>query len=1363
MVLLELERIQKEKGDMEEKKSDQIRLARDLEGKILKSEDLTQSLNKNLQEDIQYERELNEKYRGEIKKYEVQKSRLMLNVQEQDEIAREVNAQNDASNLQLHREDINLDDMQREYDRNMLQLKDLVEKAEHLRDCETELRGDVHSLHGELQTMHDERNDLIFRMNDLTTKYEIYVATMTREREDMSQANKHQIKLLTLKIFSANFTKFILKRKKYGFLEIRDFANLDNLTEKRTRKLVFIFQKFTDFRARSFMNKWKNTAMDFMHESGVKENLSTQFASGKVKRRAFQEILANYQDNRNKKTDVKDGLNILGRTTKNAQKKVVFEHFRDLNEKTSHAKNKTQKVSQILLNRYQRILNLALSKWAEECRKLRERIKLEYIADDMTRTKFLQNMFLAFKDAIRQTKADKYVMKFRIFKAWEYAQVKQRLFNKAVLIGLHKEEQIQEHLMKRAFETLRFNKVSEKLDKAQGELNYEKPMRMQLEQNLSNAIEDKGNVRASQALRKFAQLGNDKLYSYFWRLKWNMLYVNKIRLKTRRLILQGSKKKEAMYFFKWKCGVTGINIGYIDKNMANCQEHIQNLDGKSVEMENELKKMGGKMRNWKAKKVFRALIFRKNCLMRKRFLKWAEKCSKVIRIQQAAGKMNKMIRHKVYNGAMKRYKNGIRTQKLDIQLGKRYNFMRGILRRHSLNTLFNCWHKYAMVTKGSRAKIKHALGHYDLCKSGKAFQQWKFALMDDKCRQQTILCKNSKNENQQLADGKKEMEKELKVRTQHENEMKNKLTAHTFKTLNNFFEFSQAHNVKSAFELWKEATEAQTRRTGLVSKYLTIVHQSEIRKVFNFWVDLVRKALNEEEEMKSVRKQRKFKRMQDMTNQNMAQLELDEEETGRQVEDLNDHVNVLAKRVEDAKRILVMRADANSYIPLRRLVFEGWRNLVKSEKDATIKLFDLANRQIMTAFLIKLKNSVLDVTENTNTERKKRNMMKFFRKCQLKTSFDKWKSHRYQSIVNEMQISQEMHQSQMEEQKAHMKRMKRVHFNKCANHMKNNKLDRLFDRWRSVIRMLKALRLGNETFGMNKAYIDLKFAVSKWRERTYTQKRLVLRTSKAKRFHEDKVEGQIFRLWKKVHIAKRSLPMTIATIGGKYNHSNKQAGLRILDDYKETGNLMRKQKRNRGQRNISKILQRIINNRKQEALGRLQTRGMNLERQDRLLKLAVNMIYAKLIRVYFNKWKSKQETATMTIEYNTFGDPAMEVHQLSVKQANLEHILAKEGYPPVTSSKSRDDGESHKKQLIRKTVMKFKSGFKGDFMRGAGVFDKWKKYVYARKAARFYFGKLYNMSYGNVELQTAWDIWKKFSLSLPVYWHKNKKQVMLNK
>lgn len=54
-------------------------------------------------------------------------------------------------------------------------------------------------------------------MNDLSMRYDEYVATMDKERAEIVQANRNHVKLLTAKLFYQMFTEMVQRRRKEAF------------------------------------------------------------------------------------------------------------------------------------------------------------------------------------------------------------------------------------------------------------------------------------------------------------------------------------------------------------------------------------------------------------------------------------------------------------------------------------------------------------------------------------------------------------------------------------------------------------------------------------------------------------------------------------------------------------------------------------------------------------------------------------------------------------------------------------------------------------------------------------------------------------------------------------------------------------------------------------------------------------------------------------------------------------------------------------------------------------------------------------------------------------------------------------------
>ena len=77
-------------------------------------------------------------------------------------------------------------------------------------------KGDKRRLEEELAEITREKETLIRRMNDLTQRYDEYVATMERERAEILRANKNHVKLLTAKLFFQTMSEMVRIHRKDG-------------------------------------------------------------------------------------------------------------------------------------------------------------------------------------------------------------------------------------------------------------------------------------------------------------------------------------------------------------------------------------------------------------------------------------------------------------------------------------------------------------------------------------------------------------------------------------------------------------------------------------------------------------------------------------------------------------------------------------------------------------------------------------------------------------------------------------------------------------------------------------------------------------------------------------------------------------------------------------------------------------------------------------------------------------------------------------------------------------------------------------------------------------------------------------------
>lgn len=103
MVLSELETATHEKSDVAQRLREQEHLADDLKRKLDEVSSLKNVVNRNLQDDLKYERDLNVKLREELDRFETEKNALLEKLREEEELSGQIQRETENVNHTLIR------------------------------------------------------------------------------------------------------------------------------------------------------------------------------------------------------------------------------------------------------------------------------------------------------------------------------------------------------------------------------------------------------------------------------------------------------------------------------------------------------------------------------------------------------------------------------------------------------------------------------------------------------------------------------------------------------------------------------------------------------------------------------------------------------------------------------------------------------------------------------------------------------------------------------------------------------------------------------------------------------------------------------------------------------------------------------------------------------------------------------------------------------------------------------------------------------------------------------------------------------------------------------------------------------------
>ena len=90
MVLSELEKATHEKSDIAGRLRQQESLAEELKKKLDEVASLKNVVNRNLQDDLHYERDLNQKLREELDRFESEKETLLAKLREEEDLSNQI-------------------------------------------------------------------------------------------------------------------------------------------------------------------------------------------------------------------------------------------------------------------------------------------------------------------------------------------------------------------------------------------------------------------------------------------------------------------------------------------------------------------------------------------------------------------------------------------------------------------------------------------------------------------------------------------------------------------------------------------------------------------------------------------------------------------------------------------------------------------------------------------------------------------------------------------------------------------------------------------------------------------------------------------------------------------------------------------------------------------------------------------------------------------------------------------------------------------------------------------------------------------------------------------------------------------------
>lgn len=109
-------------------------MADDLKRKLEEVSSIKNVVNRNLQEDLRYERELNDKLRSELERFQREKEQMLSKLRDQEATREDISRETNTLNANLMRKNDELRRLEAEHESNCHRLRDLNSQLEQMRD-----------------------------------------------------------------------------------------------------------------------------------------------------------------------------------------------------------------------------------------------------------------------------------------------------------------------------------------------------------------------------------------------------------------------------------------------------------------------------------------------------------------------------------------------------------------------------------------------------------------------------------------------------------------------------------------------------------------------------------------------------------------------------------------------------------------------------------------------------------------------------------------------------------------------------------------------------------------------------------------------------------------------------------------------------------------------------------------------------------------------------------------------------------------------------------------------------------------------------------------------------------------------------
>ena len=1171
---------------------------------------------------MKYERELNEQLRSEIEKYENQKNRLIQEVEENAEIHNEADEERLILSSNLDRKNKELNEVESHYKDTLLKIRDVEGEIADMDASENINQEEKERLNDDLQKLNDERNDMIYRMNDLTSKYEMYVNSMTKEREEISKANHRHMKLLSAKIIFLQLARVIRHRSKDAFVEVRRCAQYEFLWRTRLVQLIRNALKCEHRTVETAFLQWKSISLRWIQAKKSKDKIVETKAQQKIKMEFFSKwrkaFLTNVR-NVDSKVDTAQILSSLIFRIDERTKRNKFTRWKNFRQRMADRDSLLRKsLSKLYTGR----LEACFLHWLRFSTGRKEKSKFDLLANQIAEFRFKSRMFskLRFNVKFERDRKVAELLTTLHEKGLEHKQ--SNYVKNATIVTLTMEKRKEEKLIRRVFDTLKLRLMESKYEKASKELEIEKPKRKELEQSIKGLKESEFDHNLKHYLRTCAVTFKTRLKSYFYHWRQFIFKYNENHVVMKKILLRLMNYKLSSGFYLWKRHSHSLLADKASQEKRQMENTLDEIKAETDALHYDLSRYRNLSNKNRINKLTRCVHQRSRRFMKK-FLKcWFHSSARFRDIEVAAQILQRKIqKHAVISKfAMWREKNFQMKRKILVQMRKKFLLVLGAGKL--LKKIFDSWVLFANNNKKMKLTVWRMKTRNRKDMIDKAFQKWK-VIKNLQVKADIV------NETDDIFAENIELKSQLEnlhaineEKAENQSMLIKRLVDQSRGIMAKYTRRMVFNVMGQGFYKWLSIIKSENRSYQLMKRLLLKWYGGSCYAGFQQWKEYVYEEKIAEQKYLLKKEKLKYRKFKADSSASLLSCQENIDETKFKINLLTTQKEFHKKRMQKIFLLFQDRARETSSISNVRIVLSEWRGVVEKEKAAITGLLQKSKNSILTDFFVRMKEIYLQLRSDANVNGKLTRAQRIFKRFHIKCAFQRWRGFAGEMMFTAFEETKA--EMQVEEQQATQRKaiVKEKYMDQCGNLGDVKRKRKHFIAWRARARLQAKIGHKKTLASQNIEYVRIRNALKKWQDRkNITIKRRLRIRKGVNHFHRFSLR-KFLDYWQRSHDASRILPKIMKKFVSRSVLGRVQNGFNQLRaNAKLKTHVVANLKQNSADA-LLHIMQKIFIKRKANALQKLKYKGRSKEINDVALKRNVLRGLNRRLRYYFDNWRN---------------------------------------------------------------------------------------------------------------------------------------------